>query len=64
MEMDSGISVTPVIAATRPLGHAAAGDAPPGSDRIVMEAACQGRIAYGPAIAVRIPPRVTHPKDE
>ncbi|MCX4806174.1 hypothetical protein ACFWWM_05515 [Streptomyces sp. NPDC058682] len=39
-------------------------DAPPGDHWIVIKAACRGRIAYGPAIAVGIPPRVTHPKDE
>ncbi|WP_405832259.1 glycoside hydrolase [Streptomyces sp. NBC_00105] len=37
---------------------------PPGEYWIAIKAACQGRIAYGPAIALRIPPRVTHPKDE
>ncbi|WP_404955797.1 glycoside hydrolase [Streptomyces sp. 147326] len=39
-------------------------DTPPGEYWIAVKAACQGRIAYGPAIALRIPPRVTHPKDE
>ncbi|MFJ3726570.1 NEW3 domain-containing protein [Streptomyces sp. NPDC090045] len=39
-------------------------DTPPGEYWFAVKAACQGRIAYGPAIALRIPPRVTHPKDE
>ncbi|MFE5804701.1 hypothetical protein [Streptomyces sp. NPDC056491] len=39
-------------------------DAPPGDRWMLIKAACQGRIAYGPAISLRIPPRVTHPKDE
>lgn len=39
-------------------------DTPPGNYWVVVKAVCQGRIAYGPAIAVRIPPRATHPKDD
>lgn len=38
-------------------------DTPPGEYWIAVKATCQGRIAYGPAIALRIPP-LTHPKDE
>lgn len=39
-------------------------DTPPGTYWFAVKAVCQGWIAYGPAIALRIPPRVTHPKDE
>lgn len=39
-------------------------DAPPGDHWMLIKAARRGRIAYGPAISLRIPPRVTHPKDE
>ncbi|MFI7356820.1 glycoside hydrolase [Streptomyces avidinii] len=39
-------------------------DTPPGDHWMLVKAVCQGRIAYGPAIALRIPPRVTYSKDE
>ncbi|MET9601401.1 glycoside hydrolase [Streptomyces sp. NPDC006459] len=39
-------------------------DTPPGEYWMLVKAVCQGRIAYGPAIALRIPPRVTYSKDE
>ncbi|MFI8343220.1 hypothetical protein ACIF8W_24615 [Streptomyces sp. NPDC085639] len=31
-------------------------DTPPGEYWMLVKAVCQGRIAYGPAIALRIPP--------
>lgn len=37
---------------------------PPGEYWMAVKAVCQGRIAYGPAIALRISPRTTHSKDE